>query len=102
MRKRGVVGKDPGELSIRASMARKKAFQLESFANGDDGNHDVDTDEEEMEKEMEEMHFLLEYQSPDLTVVKEELPVQPLEGRERGGRKKSYAARFLKGGSQIK
>ncbi|KAI4274332.1 MAG: hypothetical protein LQ337_004026, partial [Flavoplaca oasis] len=63
LRHRGIVGKDPSELSIRAAMARKKAFQLESFENGDYGAEididglDNETDEEEMEKEMEEMRF---------------------------------------------
>ncbi|KAI4285555.1 MAG: hypothetical protein L6R38_000576 [Xanthoria sp. 2 TBL-2021] len=97
---RGVVGADPGELSIRASMARKKAFQLESFENGDYGDYE-NTDEGEMEKEMEEMQFLLQYESQDLVEV-EEAPamLQPMEGRERGGRQKSFAARLLSRGSQ--
>lgn len=65
-------------------MARKKAFQLESFENGDYGDYE-DTDEEGMEKEMEEMQFLLQYESQDLVEVEaEEEPamLQPMEGRE--------------------
>ena len=97
---RGIVGKDPGELSIRAAMARKKAFQLESFENGDYGAEidmnglDNETDEEEMEKEMEEMRFLLQYQSQDLG--EEEMGMIHVEGRERGERKKSLAGRLLR------
>ncbi|KAL8895429.1 MAG: hypothetical protein Q9192_003636 [Flavoplaca navasiana] len=96
---RGIVGKDPGELSIRAAMARKKAFQLESFENGDYGAEididgaDNETDEEEMEKEMEEMRFLLQYQSQDLR--EEEMGIIHVEGRERGERK-SLAGRLLR------
>ncbi|KAI4246253.1 MAG: hypothetical protein L6R42_009957 [Xanthoria sp. 1 TBL-2021] len=99
---RGVVGADPGELSIRASMARKKAFQLESFENGEYGDYE-DTDGEEMEQEMEEMQFLLQYESQDLAEVKvkeEPAMLQPMEGRERGRRQKSFAARLLSRGSQ--
>ena len=81
-------------------MARKKAFQLESFENGDYGAEidmnglDNETDEEEMEKEMEEMRFLLQYQSQDLG--EEEMGMIHVEGRERGERKKSLAGRLLR------
>ncbi|CAO1596481.1 hypothetical protein XANCAGTX0491_000326 [Xanthoria calcicola] len=103
---RGVVGADAGELSIRASTARKNAFQLESFANGDygcDGFGGGDTDEEDMEKEMEEMRFLLQYESQDLGAMEGGgLSVGPggVEGRERGGgRQRSLAARLLRKGA---
>ncbi|KAL8656852.1 MAG: hypothetical protein Q9226_002501 [Calogaya cf. arnoldii] len=99
---RGVVGADPGELSLRASMAKKKAFQIESFENGSYGTDgDDDTDEEEMEKEMQELRFFLQYECQDLIDTKiEQSLLQPVEGRERGDRKKSFAARLLSRGSQ--
>ncbi|KAL9010289.1 MAG: hypothetical protein Q9180_009310, partial [Flavoplaca navasiana] len=81
-------------------MARKKAFQLESFENGDYGAEididglDNEIDEEEMEKEMEEMRFLLQYHSQDLG--EEQMGMIQIEGRERGERKKSLAGRLLR------
>ena len=79
-------------------MARKKAFQLESFENGDYGAEidgaGSETDEEEMEKEMEELRFLLQYQSQDLGEEEPGMMI-PLEGREKGERKKSLAGRLL-------
>ncbi|CAL8576930.1 hypothetical protein XPA_002792 [Xanthoria parietina] len=104
---RGVVGADAGELSIRASAARKNAFQLESFANGDYGSDGFggggDMDEEEMEKEMEELRFLLQYESQDLGAMEGGgLLMGPggVEGRERGGgRQRSLAARLLRKGA---
>ncbi|KAL8912451.1 MAG: hypothetical protein Q9171_002544 [Xanthocarpia ochracea] len=64
---RGVVGKDPGELSIRASMARKKAFEIESLENGDYGaDHDIDELDEEDSKDLEDLRFMMSYACQDL------------------------------------
>ncbi|KAL8729459.1 MAG: hypothetical protein Q9166_004707 [cf. Caloplaca sp. 2 TL-2023] len=91
-RVRGIVGADPGELSIRESMARKKAFQIESFENGDYGEEcDIDEASEEDEKELEELRFLM-------ALMDGEEMLRPLEGRKRAGRKKSFAARLLSRG----
>ncbi|KAL8787809.1 MAG: hypothetical protein Q9213_001996 [Squamulea squamosa] len=103
---RGIVGKDPGELSIRASMARKKAFQMESFEGGDYGaDVDIDSLDDEDEKDMEDLRFLLGYACQDLVSDGEDLigegkkQMQPVEGRVRGARQKSFAARLLSKGS---
>ncbi|KAL8773185.1 MAG: hypothetical protein Q9209_001861 [Squamulea sp. 1 TL-2023] len=103
---RGIVGKDPGELSIRASMARKKAFQMESFESGDYGaDIDIDSLDDEDEKDMEDLKFLMGYACQDLVsdekafIGKEKKQMQPVGGRERGARQKSFATRLLNRGS---
>ncbi|KAL8808314.1 MAG: hypothetical protein Q9182_000134 [Xanthomendoza sp. 2 TL-2023] len=103
-RVRGIVGADPGELSIRASMARKKAFEAESFENGDFGaDSDLDDINEEDEKEMEELIFLMGYECQDLLGEEEKRKTKDLqpraEGQERLGKKKSFATRLLSRGA---
>ncbi|KAL8803489.1 MAG: hypothetical protein Q9200_006191 [Gallowayella weberi] len=99
-RVRGIVGADPGELSIRASMARKEAFQAESFENGDFGaDLDLDDVNEEDEKEMQELMFLMGYECQDLLGEEEKekkKELQPLmKDQGRLGKKKSFATRLF-------
>lgn len=81
---RGIVGADPGELSIRESNARRKAFDIECYESGDDGSSfDFDNvDEKEMEELLLEMRYL-------------EGGKKALED---GGRKKSLTSRLLSRG----
>ncbi|KAL8679826.1 MAG: hypothetical protein Q9186_003942 [Xanthomendoza sp. 1 TL-2023] len=102
VRVRGIVGADPSELSIRASMARKKAFQAESFEKGDFGaDLDIDNIDQEDEKEMQELEFLMRYECQDLLGEEEKVKgLQPLvEGGERLRKKKSFATRLLSRGA---
>lgn len=86
LKTRGIVGADPGELIIRESNARRKAFDRECYELGDDGSSfefdDVD------EKEMEELLAEMRYLEGGNKALKE----------ENGGRKKSIAARLLSRG----
>ncbi|KAL8968396.1 MAG: hypothetical protein Q9183_002478 [Haloplaca sp. 2 TL-2023] len=61
-RPRGIPGQDPGELRIRAAAARKRAFELESYSAGNDGNEEGEIDE----NEMAELLHQIDYECQDL------------------------------------
>ncbi|KAL8952413.1 MAG: hypothetical protein Q9222_001690 [Ikaeria aurantiellina] len=93
---RGVVGEDRTEIAIREAFLRKRAYERECYANGDDGN-DVDddtADEEEMQCLLQE----LEAMEPVGQIKQMKLPEVKLDVLEEGRkemRKKSWVARVL-------
>ncbi|KAL8865210.1 MAG: hypothetical protein Q9174_007011 [Haloplaca sp. 1 TL-2023] len=54
---RGIPGQDPGELRIRAAAARKRAFELESYSAGTDGDEEGEIDENEMTELLHQISF---------------------------------------------